>query len=98
MVLVFADASAVKLPPVLSNDTYPAEVPPDVTLTFTMAVLDNDWPAETLKLTAVQNIGTPKGKAEVDTVKNWVKYELPTRGLAVGTRFTDRFRYGRGIL
>jgi hypothetical protein len=91
MVLV-ADASAVRLPPALSNDAYAAEVPPNITLTYTMAVLDNDWPAETLKLTDVQNIGTPKGKAEVDTARNWVKYVLPTRGLAVGTKFTDRFR------
>jgi hypothetical protein len=96
--LLPADASAVKLPPLLANDTFAAEVPPDITLSYALAVLDNDWPSETLKVTAVQNISTPKGRAEVDTVKNWVTYVLPTRWLAVGTKFIDSFRCGSRIV
>uniref|UniRef100_A0A383WID1 Cadherin domain-containing protein n=1 Tax=Tetradesmus obliquus TaxID=3088 RepID=A0A383WID1_TETOB len=91
--VVSVDASAVKIPVELTDNTYTGNVTTGFTFTAKLFVLDDDTPADTLRITAVENIGTPKGSAAVGTGGKWIVYTLPNSGFLAGVKFTDRFRY-----
>jgi hypothetical protein len=76
----------------LVDDKISGTLPPNNAVKLFLEVLDNDWPSTTLNITAVEAVGSPRGTAEVDYVKNYVVYRVSTTGMEVGTNYIDRFR------